>query len=97
MDTLTTYEDCAAAGLTQAETARMLGVTPTAVFRYAERHSLAFILHRTRGVPYSGYKSYAEAARAEGISRQAVWERANPKGSTAKHKAAKHTKGKTHD
>lgn len=37
-----TYEECAAAGMSKAETARHRGVTPAAVTRYAQKHGLKF-------------------------------------------------------
>jgi predicted DNA-binding protein YlxM (UPF0122 family) len=70
-----TYEDCAAAGLSQAETARRMNVSREAVRQYAKRHSLDFQTARQRGVPYAGHDSMSEAARAEGVTPQAIFNR----------------------
>lgn len=67
-----TYEDCANKGLTQAETARALGVSREAVRSYAKRHNLKFTQGRQRGVPVGRFETMTEAARAWEVSPQAV-------------------------
>ena len=72
-----TYESCAEIGMSQAETARFLGVSREAVRQYANRHRLAFSKGRNRGVPYHQFESQTDAGRAEGITGQAIWNRVN--------------------
>lgn len=71
MDVLT-YEDCANKGLTQAETARVIGVSREAVRQYAKRHNLKFAQGRQRGVPVGRFETMTEAAKAWQVSPQAV-------------------------
>ncbi len=70
-----TYEECAEAGLSQAETARKMGVSREAVRQYAKRHGIDFAPSRQRGVPYGDHPSMSAAARAEGVTAQAVFNR----------------------
>ncbi len=70
-----TYEDCYEAGMTQAQTAQQLGVSRQAVSKYAKRHNLDFRADKQRGKPVGNYRSMSEAARAEGITPQAIRQR----------------------
>ncbi len=72
-----TYEECHAAGMTQAETARQRGVSREAVRQYADRHNIKFAKGRQRGVPHEGHDSMTDAAEVEGVTPQAVWNRVN--------------------
>lgn len=72
-----TYEWCAEAGLTQAETARLMKVSREAVRQYADRHGIVFEKGRQRGVKYDGFESYTDAGKSEHITGQAIWNRVN--------------------
>jgi hypothetical protein len=71
------YAYYAAKGLTQSETAKAMGVSRSAVSDYAKKHDIKFVKHKQRGIEYNGYESYGAAARAEGITEPAIWNRVN--------------------
>jgi ribosomal protein S14 len=66
------YEACAKEGFTQAETARVLGVSREAVRQHANRYGLTFKQGRQRGVPVLGYDTMTLAAESLYVSPQAV-------------------------
>lgn len=74
-----TYEECAAAGLTKAETARALGVTAAAVSRYAKKHKLEFVAYGHKRDSARPYRECAEAGLTQaqtaaklGVTRASV-------------------------
>lgn len=69
------YEQCSKAGMTQAQTAKELGVSRQAVSQYAKANGLSFARGVNRGIPYGDYESISAAARGEGVTPQAVWQR----------------------
>jgi predicted transcriptional regulator len=66
------YEACAKEGFTQAETARVLGVSREAVRQHANRYGLTFKQGRQRGVPVLRYDTMTLYAESLGVSPQAV-------------------------
>lgn len=71
------YAYYAAKGFTQSETAKAMGVSRAAVSDYSKRYRIKFVKHKQRGIEYNGYESYSAAARAEGKTEAAIWNRVN--------------------